>query len=104
MGGRRLALFLLLYVALDFSNPHMPGAVNFDPADSVEGVHAERVRADRQEAASETPAALFPVAAVEHDRPPRPPVNAAPLTDREPPVVRRSPTRSPDPASPGDDH
>jgi hypothetical protein len=40
----RLALLLLLYVALDFSNPLMPGAVSFDLSESVEGVHAVRPR------------------------------------------------------------
>ncbi|MBI2158262.1 MAG: hypothetical protein HYU26_15380, partial [Candidatus Rokubacteria bacterium] len=40
----RLTLrLLLLYVALDFSNPLMPGAVSFDPDDSVEAVRAGRL-------------------------------------------------------------
>jgi len=38
MNGRRLTLLIALYVTLDFANPLMPGAVNFDPDESVEGV------------------------------------------------------------------
>jgi hypothetical protein len=34
----RLALLVLLYVALDFSSPLIPGAVSFDADASVEGV------------------------------------------------------------------
>jgi len=41
---RALVLLIVLYIALDFTNPHMPGAVTFDPAKSIEGVHAERTR------------------------------------------------------------
>lgn len=42
MRCRGLALLLVLYVAADFANPMMPGAVSFDPAESVEGIHAAR--------------------------------------------------------------
>jgi hypothetical protein len=38
MKPRCLVLPLLLYVALDFANPLMPGAVCFDPNASIEGV------------------------------------------------------------------
>jgi hypothetical protein len=38
-----LALFLLVYVTLDFANPLMPGAVRFDGG-SVNVVHADRAR------------------------------------------------------------
>ncbi len=43
--ARCLALILLAYVALDFANPLMPGAVTFDPDDSVEAVRAGHVPA-----------------------------------------------------------
>ena len=33
---------LLVYLTLDFANPLMPGAVCFDPADSVDGVTGAR--------------------------------------------------------------
>lgn len=46
MSVRSLTLLLLLYVSLDFSNPLMPGAVSFDPGESTEGVHLQRLRAD----------------------------------------------------------
>lgn len=38
MKGRRLILLLGLYVSLDLANPFMPGAFNFNPDDSVDGV------------------------------------------------------------------
>ncbi len=37
-------LLILLYVTLDFANPMMPGAVMFNPDDTIEGVYVERVR------------------------------------------------------------
>ena len=42
VAARVAFLGLVLYVALDFANPLMPGAVCFDPADSVEGVGRAR--------------------------------------------------------------
>jgi hypothetical protein len=56
---RRLALLLLLYVSLDFANPLMPGAVTFDPAGSVDGLRAPRVRVAAP-AAVAAPARLEP--------------------------------------------
>ena len=41
---RALLLAILLYLSLDVSLPSMPGAFEFDPADSVESVHSTRVR------------------------------------------------------------
>jgi hypothetical protein len=42
-GAARLAFVaLLLYVVADFANPLMPGAVRFDPDDSVDGVGCAR--------------------------------------------------------------
>ena len=43
MNCSRLTLLLFLYVAADFANPLMPGAVSY-PNGSVEAVHAERSR------------------------------------------------------------
>lgn len=37
MRGRCLIVLLSLYVTLDFANPFMPGAFNFDPGESVDG-------------------------------------------------------------------
>jgi hypothetical protein len=39
----RLSVLLILYVAADFANPLMPGAVSY-PNGSVQAVHAERSR------------------------------------------------------------
>jgi hypothetical protein len=39
----RLSVLLVLYVAADFANPLMPGAVSY-PNGSVEAVHVERLR------------------------------------------------------------
>jgi hypothetical protein len=97
-------LLLVLYVCLDFANPLMPGAVTFDADESVEGVRAERSRADGEAAA------VVPVPAAEHLRPapvvgvaarPRPGLDLARAH-----LVMQRPTRprAADPAPPGDDH
>ena len=44
---RRVPALLLLYVVLDFANPLMPGAVNFDAGASVEAVRLERAWSPR---------------------------------------------------------
>jgi hypothetical protein len=46
MRARHLVLLLGLYVSLDLANPLMPGAFNFNPDDSVDGVcvHCEVFR------------------------------------------------------------
>ena len=43
MNSNRLTFLLFLYVAADFANPLMPGAVRFLDG-AVEAVHAERAR------------------------------------------------------------
>jgi hypothetical protein len=43
MAFNRLSVLLILYVAADFANPLMPGAVSY-PNGSVEAVHMERSR------------------------------------------------------------
>jgi hypothetical protein len=43
MTFNRLSILLILYVAADFANPLMPGAVSY-PNGSVEAVHVERLR------------------------------------------------------------
>jgi hypothetical protein len=42
MPTRPLVLAIALYVALDLTNPFMPGAFHFDPEESVEGISTER--------------------------------------------------------------
>jgi hypothetical protein len=43
MGCSRLTFLLFLYVAADFANPLMPGAVSF-PDGAIEALHVERQR------------------------------------------------------------
>jgi hypothetical protein len=38
---KRLSWILLLCVAVDFSNPLLPGSVRFDPSESVAAVHPQ---------------------------------------------------------------
>jgi hypothetical protein len=38
---RTLTLILLTYVTLDFADPNLPGALNFDLDQSVDGVHTQ---------------------------------------------------------------
>jgi hypothetical protein len=40
MAMRQLGWVLLLCVWVDFSNPMLPGAVRFDPSESIEAVHS----------------------------------------------------------------
>jgi hypothetical protein len=46
MLAARLSLVLVLYVGLDFANPLMPGAMEFDVEDTVDGLRASRVQPD----------------------------------------------------------
>jgi len=39
--SRRIAFVLLVYVSLDFSDPNLPGALNFDLDQSVDAVHTQ---------------------------------------------------------------
>lgn len=56
MMARRLTLLIALYVFLDLSNPFMPGAFNFDPDESVDGVACIRDSSARRGAVvSSTP-------------------------------------------------
>jgi hypothetical protein len=67
--ARRLILLLTVYVSLDLSSPFIPGAFNFNPDESVDGVHRQR-----------------------DPRTPRPLISAAPrvLPDPSPPSVTLS--------------
>jgi hypothetical protein len=42
MPTRSLVLAIAMYVALDLTNPFIPGAFHFDPEESVEGISTER--------------------------------------------------------------
>jgi hypothetical protein len=97
-------LLLLLYLSLDFTNPMMPGAVTFDPAESVEGVRIERVRSDAIPGLW-APSFVCPV--VDRSDPPRPACRPSPAgqTARDWIVpVRRSLGVSADPVAADDTH
>ncbi|HXG03343.1 MAG TPA: hypothetical protein VNO23_08040 [Candidatus Binatia bacterium] len=99
------ALVLLLYVALDFANPLMPGAVNFDAGSSVEAVRLERAWSSRGLVAA-TPAVPPPLAvsAALASTPVAHPTRPAPArpTGRLAAPPRSGPTAE-SPSSPGDD-
>jgi hypothetical protein len=66
MPRSRLTLLVLLYLVLDFTNPHMPGAVSFDPDESIDGVRVERDRqawSSRGVVPSPLPVHLMPILA-----------------------------------------
>lgn len=58
--ARCLVALLMLYVALDFSTPLLPGAFDFDPDRSVEGFYSGQNRLDAAD-----PVFLHPSFAVE---------------------------------------
>jgi hypothetical protein len=99
----QLTVLLVVYVALDFSNPLMPGAVVFGAGDSVEGRQPGRVR----DVAAAGP--LLPAAAPRHVAPIRPPVVLvarpapahAPVRHARPPRSHPSSSRS---VAPSEDH
>lgn len=88
--SRLTLLLLLFYVALDFSNPLIPGAVSFDPDESVEGVRAGRVAAPAATAARLAPAPPR-LQAVLLERPVPARVSGTDALDRRPPRKRRTP-------------
>ena len=96
-------VFLVLYVGLDLSSPLWPGALNFDPDDSVDGLHSDQGRQALALPASEPTAERHPAAVrlLPHvKRPPR--IAAAPGRSRH--VPRSQLATPPDPALSGDDH
>ena len=49
MTALRLALLpIVLYLSVDFANPHVPGAVSFEVNDCVDGIRLERPRASAE--------------------------------------------------------
>jgi len=55
MASRWLTLLVVVYVTLDFGNPLMPGAVNFGPAESVDGIPVQDQHPPLQCAGARTP-------------------------------------------------
>ena len=101
MPSRPLILAIAVYVALDLSNPFMPGAFLFDAEESVEGVHAERSRPHLIGAAGGSAAAPRVQADDVVAQPPRP---AAPMGRRrfEAPHATHIPAADPPPIT--EDH
>jgi hypothetical protein len=100
----RLALLIAVYVALDVSNPMMPGALTFGIDDSVEVRQAERYRGLIHQAAT-IPRVPEPAGLDLFDGPRARPARPAPVS----PALRRAPvTRShlsvAAPVSPIEDH
>lgn len=102
--ARWLAVLLLAYLALDFANPLMPGAVSFDPDDSVEAVRGGHAPAP--DAVSFVGEPLVP--AVVRAPPPRCSIARAARATRTPRErlahLRRAPAPSATPARSSEDH
>lgn len=99
----RLALLVLLYVALDFANPLMPGAVRLVEG-CVEAVQAERGRADSGPAQADRPVTAdrsdrVAVRSVAPRRLPRPAVPRPAIV-----AVQRTPEPASDSAASSEDH
>jgi len=56
---RALNLVLLLYITLDFADPNLPGALNFDLDQSVDGVHSQLRGQSPIAKAATVPAPIF---------------------------------------------
>jgi hypothetical protein len=56
---RALTLVLLLYITLDFADPNLPGALNFDLDQSVDGVHSQLRGQSPIAKAATSPAPVF---------------------------------------------
>ena len=55
MKSRRLTFLLLVYVSLDLSSPFIPGAFNFNPDESIDGVQRQRDPGPRRPAMAPAP-------------------------------------------------
>lgn len=103
---RRLALCLLLYVFLDFSNPMIPGAVSFDPEECTDGIGTAR-GAGAWAVKLVAPLPVRSVEALEQQPPARPGRRAASVVSELHPwlaQVRRAQAAPADPASTSEDH
>jgi hypothetical protein len=102
---KHLVIPLLLYTALDFGNPLMPGAVSFQ-AGAIQVVPGDRApRSVRLAEAVVRPVTVPPVwVAVRPDAVPIRPASMAPAPPPVPRVVRRTPPRILASQSPSEDH
>jgi hypothetical protein len=78
MALSRLSVLLILYVAADFANPLMPGAVTFLDG-SVQGVHVERTRFTAVSPATPAPAPRERIEVLRLTRYVLPPMPIAPI-------------------------
>ena len=78
MALSRLSVLLILYVAADFANPLMPGAVTFLDG-SVQGVHVERTRFTEVPPATPAPAPRERIEVLRLTRYVLPPMPIAPM-------------------------
>jgi hypothetical protein len=106
MRARHLTLLFLLYVVLDLSNPFVPGAFNFDPDDSVDGVSRSREQAPLRLQGAPSPVPATPTADAGRVAPP-----AVARSVRVPRAVndwhvdaRRIRSRVPEVSTPTEDH
>lgn len=99
----RFLLVILVYVALDFSLPSMPGAFVFEPTESVETVQARVGRAGLEVVVAlplATDPGISPLPQLERRHASVVTRSTTPVT---PPVRDRLPRRKPAPASPTED-
>ena len=105
MTALRLALLpIVLYLSVDFANPHVPGAVSFEVNDCVDGIRLERPRASAERPVMTPIITSRAGDAPAGDKTPRRPIIAADPARRGV-VPPRHPRRvSSDSASAADDH
>jgi len=88
--GRVFAFTLLIYLSLDFADPNMPGALNFDPDQCVEAVQGRALRAGLPApSAADLPPIAMPILELE-DTLGYPSVNPAVHAPRRLPRVTRA--------------
>ncbi|HEY7519901.1 MAG TPA: hypothetical protein VIE36_16560 [Methylomirabilota bacterium] len=66
---RAITVILLTYVTLDFADPNLPGALNFDIDQSIDGVHTQLRGQSPIAKAVSVPSPLFVRAATERKTP-----------------------------------
>ncbi|MBI2161477.1 MAG: hypothetical protein HYU25_14065 [Candidatus Rokubacteria bacterium] len=105
MTALRVALLpIVLYLSLDFANPHLPGAMSFEVNRCVEGVRVERPRVSVERFAVTLVLTSRAIDLPADEKTPNRRIVAADPT-RLGVVLARDPRRiPPDPPSPADDH
>jgi hypothetical protein len=101
---RLLVAALLAYLAVDLSSPVIPGAFEFDPARSAEGVRGARLLPNPPAIAPAADPPRTPAPRVATTPRPGQRVRPAPAVGPRRPLERAHLPPSPAPAAPGDDH